>query len=244
MNGFEVVWVLSVMLIAALVQSLGGFGFALLAVPLAAMVVDLRTAVVAVSIGSLFNVVVLSWRTRRDINRPLAMRFNLPALIGMPLGLVVLTKADQRPLKIGLGVLIIVATVALIRGAATVQPAKWIDVVAGWLAGVLSTATGTNGPPLVLASQMHRLAPDVFRATLAFTFVVSGSISLALFVASGVVTRPGVALALGAIPLIIVGQRVGLGLQPKLAGRRFDRLVYGLLMLSGLSVGVSGLLAG
>lgn len=44
MSTTAIVWVLAVMLFAALVQSVGGFGFALLAVPLAAIAIDLQTA--------------------------------------------------------------------------------------------------------------------------------------------------------------------------------------------------------
>lgn len=67
---------------------------------------------IVVSLGSLFNVVILSWRTRREIDRGLARRFNVPAVFGMPIGLAVLSVVDQRPLKIALGIVIIVATVA------------------------------------------------------------------------------------------------------------------------------------
>ena len=235
---------LVVMMFAALVQSVGGFGFSLMAVPLAAIAIDLPTAVVVVSIGALLNVSMLCWRTRHDVNRGLAVRFNVPALFGMPIGLAVLTLVDQRPLKIALGAIIIVATLSLMRGAANLEPRRWLEMLAGWLSGILSTATGTNGPPLVLASQMRKLEPPVFRATLAFTFTLSGSVTLVLYFVASLVTRTEVVLALAAIPLIVIGQQVGLRVQPAFSGRRFDRLVYGLLLLSGVSVGVSGLLAG
>ncbi|MFM7898228.1 MAG: TSUP family transporter, partial [Actinomycetota bacterium] len=160
----------------------------------------------------------------------------------MPIGLYVLANVAQRPLKIVLGVIIIVATLALMRGAANIAPRRWIEVLAGWLSGILSTATGTNGPPLVLAAQMRGLTPDVFRATLAFTFTLSGSLSLLMYVAAQLVTREALLLALTAVPLIVVGQRIGIHLQARLSGRRFERLVYGLLFLSGASVGLSGAL--
>jgi uncharacterized membrane protein YfcA len=239
-----VAWVLAVMLFAALVQSVGGFGFALLAVPLAAIGTELQTAVIVVGLGSLLNVVILSWRTRREIDRSLARRFNVPAVIGMPIGLAALTLVDQRPLKMALGIVIIVATVALLRGAANVAPRAWLEVLAGFASGILSTATGTNGPPLVLASQMRGLAPDAFRATLSFTFAVSGTISMVMFVAAGLVARDEIVLTVAGVPAILLGQRAGLRLQPVFSGRRFDMLVYGLLLVSGVSVGVSGLLAG
>lgn len=240
MNAPDVAWVLAVMLFAAFVQSVGGFGFSLMAVPLAALAIDLQTAVITVSLGSLFNVCILCWRTRRDVDRGLAKRFNVPALFGMPIGLAVLTLVSQRPLKVVLGAVIIVATVALMRGAANLTPRPWLEVLAGWLSGILSTATGTNGPPLVLASQMRGLTPDTFRATLAFTFAVSGAVSMVIFVAAGLVTSAELLLAAAAIPLILCGQYLGTHAQPLFHGRRFDRLVYALLLLSGVSVGLSG----
>jgi len=66
---------------------------------------------------------------------------------------------------------------------------------------------------------------------------------MVLCFAAGLVGGDEVALAVGAIPLIICGQRLGMRAQPVFSGRRFDRLVYGLLFVSGLSVGISGLLA-
>lgn len=242
MNAPDVAWVLAVMLFAAFVQSVGGFGFSLMAVPLAALAIDLQTAVITVSLGSLFNVCILCWRTRRDVDRGLAKRFNVPALFGMPIGLAVLTLVGQRPLKVVLGAVIIVATVALMRGAANLSPRRWLEVLAGWLSGILSTATGTNGPPLVLASQMRGLAPDTFRATLAFTFTVSGAVSMVIFVTARLVTSTELLLAAAAIPLILCGQWLGTRAQSLFHGRRFDRLVYALLLLSGVSVGLSGVL--
>ena len=242
MSPFDVAWVLGVMLFAAFVQSVGGFGFALMAVPLAALAIDLQTAVITVSLGSLFNVCILCWRTRLDIDRGLAKRFTVPALFGMPIGVAVLTLVEQRPLKVVLGAVIIVATGALMRGAANLTPRRWLEVLAGWLSGILSTATGTNGPPLVLALQMRRLTPDAFRATLAFTFMVSGAVSMAIFVVAQLVTGTEILLSATAIPLILCGQYLGTRAQVLIHGRRFDRLVYMLLLLSGVSVGLSGLL--
>jgi uncharacterized membrane protein YfcA len=243
MSTAAIVWCLSVMMLAALVQSVGGFGFALLAVPLAAIVIDLTTAVIAVSIASVFNVATLVLRVYKDIDRATAVRFNVPALLGMPFGLVILAMVNQELLKILLGALIVVATVALMRGAGNLRHHLWVDVLAGWLSGILSTSTGTNGPPLVLAAQMAKLSPASFRATLTFTFLVSGPISLVFFAFAGYFSRTALLLAGGSIPLIIIGQYFGLRLRKHVDGQRFERLVYLLLLLSGLSVGISGALS-
>jgi len=243
MSAVDIAWCLLAMGLAAVVQSVSGFGFALMAVPLAAIAINLTTAVIAVSIASVINVSMLVLRNYKDIDRGLAVRFNVPALFGMPFGLVVLATVEQQRLKVVLGVLIIIATLALMRGAGSVAARAWIDVVAGAISGVLAASTGTNGPPLVLAAQMRKLSPDVFRATMSFTFVVSGPLSLIFFAFGGYFSWSAVWLAAGSIPLLIIGQVIGLRVRPLINGQQFARFVYLLLLLSGVSVGLSGLIA-
>jgi len=243
MSAVDIAWCLLAMGLAAVVQSVSGFGFALMAVPLAAIAINLTTAVIAVSIASVINVSMLVLRNYKDIDRGLAVRFNVPALFGMPFGLVVLATVEQQRLKVVLGVLIIIATLALMRGAGSVAARAWIDVVAGAISGVLAASTGTNGPPLVLAAQMRKLSPDVFRATMSFTFVVSGPLSLIFFAFGGYFSWSVVWLAAGSIPLLIIGQVIGLRVRPLINGQQFARFVYLLLLLSGVSVGLSGLIA-
>ncbi len=241
MSAVDIAWCLFAMGLAAVVQSVSGFGFALMAVPLAAIAVNLTTAVIAVSIASVINVSMLVLRNYRDIDRGLAMRFNVPALFGMPLGLVVLATIEQQQLKVVLGGLIILGTLALMRGAGGITARAWIDVMAGAISGVLAASTGTNGPPLVLAAQMRKLSPDVFRATMSFTFIVSGPLSLIFFAFGGYFSWPAVWLAAGSIPLLVVGQIIGLRIRPLINEKQFARFVYLLLLLSGISVGLSGL---
>ncbi|NCX79105.1 MAG: hypothetical protein EBW96_04275, partial [Actinobacteria bacterium] len=75
MSTDQVLWCLAVFAVAACVQSIGGFGFALFAVPLMALVIDLPDAVIAGSIASLANVVVLSLRSVADVEWSVARRF-------------------------------------------------------------------------------------------------------------------------------------------------------------------------
>lgn len=241
MSTGQLVWCLAVFVVAACVQSIGGFGFSLFAVPLMALAIDLPDAVVAGSIASLANVVVLSFRSRADVEWSVVRRFNVPALFGMPLGLWVLVHVDEGLLKVALGIVIVVLIVVLMRTRTTKQPRPIVEVVAGWCSGVLSTSTSTNGPPLVFAAQLRGMPPDQFRATLSFTFVLQGSISLAAFVLADEVSREALLVALWGLPLVAAGQWLGVRIRPRVRDRRFVRLVYVLLGLSALSVSWSGL---
>jgi uncharacterized membrane protein YfcA len=70
--------------------------------------------------------------------------------------------------------------------------------------------------------------------------VVSGPISLVFFAVAGRMSQAAIALALGSIPLIVLGQQLGLRVRPRVHGTTFERLVYVLLLLSGISVAGSG----
>jgi uncharacterized membrane protein YfcA len=159
----------------------------------------------------------------------------------MPLGLWVLVHADEGLLKVGLGVVIVVLIVVLMRTRAKNQPRPIVEVVAGLCSGVLSTSTSTNGPPLVFAAQLRGMQPDQFRATLSFTFALQGAISLAAFVIAGEASREAVLVALLGLPLVAVGQWLGVRIRPRVQGKRFEQLVYVLLGLSAVSVSWSGL---
>ena len=51
-------------------------------------------------------------------------------------------------------------------------------MTAGFTGGILSTSTGTSGPPIVIALSAKQLEPAVFRATISAIFLVQGSAAL------------------------------------------------------------------
>jgi len=68
MTTTQVVLVLLIIFATSVVQSVAGFGFALLAVPLMVVVIDLQSAVIVSSfVGTLSNL-LQSWQLRRNID--------------------------------------------------------------------------------------------------------------------------------------------------------------------------------
>jgi uncharacterized membrane protein YfcA len=150
----------------------------------------------------------------------------------MPFGLAALLLAPADLLRAGVGVTSIACAAALAAGVAPRAGGPIAEVLTGGVAGILSTSTGMNGPPVVLWLQQRGLAPDVFRGALAGFFLVSGTVSLAAFLASGVVTQPAVLLAAVALPAVLVGHRIGARLAARIPVDRFRRLVLVLLVLT------------
>jgi uncharacterized protein len=229
------VWlgVFGVVALAAAAQAVSGFGFALIATPLVAVLADPKAAVVGLTMVGLVLVAQLSLRGRGHVDRPTVGAVTVAAIVGMPLGLLVITNADDRVLTIAIAVAVIAFSLLLWRGA-RVPAGRGTDAAAGFTAGILSTSTGTSGPPIVIALSAKRLEPMVFRATISAIFLVQGSASLVFFAIGGQITRDAVWVALASLPGVVVGSIVGERGFRRLDTPTFRRVVLGMLFLSGI----------
>ena len=237
------VWVgvFAVVAIASAAQAVSGFGFALIATPVVAVLAGPKAAVVGLTMVGLVLVAQLALRGRGHVERPTVLVLTAAAIVGMPLGLLVLTHADDRALTIAIAVAVIGFSLLLWRGA-HLPASRGTDVVAGFTAGILSTSTGTSGPPIVIALSAKELSPAVFRATISAIFLVQGSASLVAFALGGQITRDALSVALAGLPGVIVGSIVGERGFRRLDTPAFRRVVLGMLFASGLIALVGALL--
>jgi len=219
--------------IAAFVQMLAGFGFALLAMPVMTLAIPVEEAVVILSILSLATTAWQSIHLRQDSDRPLARRLIIASFVGMPLGLVILNVVDDTALKIVLGVAVLIATALLARRLNLSHVGPGLDIACGFTSGVLNTSLGTNGPPLVFDLQARGIEPDAFRATISTVFVYGNMLALTLFVLDGKVTGDDLRAALVAAPAWLLGQALGWPARKHVHGERFRWLVLVLLFAAG-----------
>jgi uncharacterized protein len=236
----EVVAVVIVVFLAASVQITTGFGFSLTAVPLMALAVDTRTASMVASVLSMTTSSLQARQGRADVVWPVARRLCVAAVCGMPLGLLLFARADERVLRLFLGVTTLVLVGLLLHGIDLSRSGRTIDWVAGSIAGVLTTSLSTNGPPLVFVLQGRRLTPTQFRSTITTVFTLTGLIGLAGRAAIGGFTRAVVIACLAAPLPLIAGTATGFRLRRLLDPERFRRVVMGLLVLAAVSAIVAG----
>ena len=235
MTTTQMVLVLLIILATSVVQAVAGFGFALLAVPLMVVVIDLQSAVIISSfVGTLSNM-LQSWQLRRNINRNMTRRFVLATAVGSPVGLLLFVYANQSALKIVLGLSILFGVFVLSRGLELQHVSSWLDWIMGILSGVLLMATSTNGPPLVFVLQARRIDPATFRATLNMVFLVSATFGLVMFGLAGEILRSDVNVAAFAIPAMVIGVSTGVVIRKYVQQELFKKIVLFLLTIGGLS---------
>jgi uncharacterized membrane protein YfcA len=213
-----------------MIQTVTGFGFSLLAVPIMSMAVPTELAVVISATLSTFTSGGQAWTERHHGDRPTIKRLVLSAFVGMPFGLVILTFATSQQLKIGL---------VNLRGFRLERASMPVDLGAGFVAGVLSTSLSTNGPPLVMALHARHFTPQVFRGTISMVLVSVSVVSLALFAATGHFTTDVAWSLLVAGPALVVGFFLGHRIRGRIDPSRFRGLVTLLLAVTALVTIVS-----
>ena len=159
----------------------------------------------------------------------------------MPLGLWLLSDVDGRVMKGALGCAVLVGVVLTVKGADLQRLPQAFDIAMGAVSGVLSTATSTNGPPLVFLLHSRKYSPDNFRAVLNRVFTMSSIVSLAMFWLAGKITYDSILLALVSMPVMGIAVWAGTRSRKFVDQDQFRNLVIMLLLLSGVSAIVNAL---
>jgi uncharacterized protein len=228
------IWVGVAFALGSAAQAITGFGFALIAIPLASLVLSPTDAVVAQTLAGSLISFVMAWQYRTDLDRPTAARVTPWMIAGMPFGLLVATQVSDDALRLSVGVCVIGAAIAIATGVRIrSHRVRLVDGVAGAISGVLATTTGTNGPPLVITLAGRDTPPLSFRSTLQFLFALGNLVSLPLFAAAGQITSSGTRAGAIAIVPTVAGRLFGERIFRRLNPESFRTLVLVMLFLAG-----------
>ena len=230
----------AIVLAAAFVQSLSGFGFAIVVMPLLTLLLGIRTAAPLVAVTALTVYVINVARFRRAINGAEVLRLGLSSALGVPMGIWIVSNADATLVKQALGLLLILfALYSLARPAAawTLSP-RW-GYPAGFLAGCLGGAYNTPGPPAIVYGTLRQWPRDEFRACLQTLFLVNGLLVVASHLVAGHLTAPVLTYCLYTVPALALGILLASRVDSRVDRERFRTLVTVMILLLGLSLVLS-----
>lgn len=231
----EIVWICVVVAGASATQAISGFGFALIAVPLLSLFIDPQMSVVLATVVGAFSSTFQAITDRRHAQRKLVKRLAVTAYLGMPFGLVIFLVVSESVLRFIVGVVVLFASFALMRGLHISHTNKKIDWIMGWASGVLATSTSTNGPPLVFLLQAKKLSPESFRASINVVFSLTSFGAILLFAVSGNISPEDFAGIAISIPMLLLGLSIGFKVRSRINSEQFRVLVFVLLIVSALS---------
>lgn len=219
-----------IMFIATIFRTIFGFGEALIAVPLLALVLPIK---VAAPIAVLASIVIAGFIVARDwrhIHLKSAGWLILSTLLGLPIGLFLLKNVPEVFMKGLLGiVLIMFSGYSLLRPSRFLLPDDRFAWLFGLSAGIFGGSYGMNGPPLAIYGALRKWSPEKFRATLQGYFLPASALGMCGYAFTGLWTTEVSRLFLWSLPAIIIGIFLG-----RVATRRLDASRFGYLLHFGL----------
>ena len=227
--------------VAALLYTISGFGFAVLAVPLYLLLLDSAQAVqlaIILSTGLSFAAVPA---LRRTVAPTLLLRLTVGSLLGLPAGLYSFRHADPLLVRLGVGTTIL-AFALLIAGSrrkggrlpVAFARTSGRDLGAGAVAGMATALVGMPGPPLLIYLLLAGTAGQTVRATLLAFFALSYSATVVSHVVTiGIPAATWVTAGVLA-PVALLGGLAGRPIGDRLGADGFTRLAIALLTVAGL----------
>ena len=233
--------VATVIAAASFVMGLAGFGVALVAMAFLPFLMSPVTAVVLLTIYATVFALAIFIPVRRDFVPAGVVDLLVGTVLGTPLGVWVLATFPVAALNRLIGaVLVVVAVLEWVGVYPERLSGRWWALGAGLVAGIVGGAVGTPGPPAVLYATTQGWSPRTIKANLQAFFIVNQAVILAGYWWADLLTREAWRLAVEFAGPAAVGVALGMLLFNYVDQRRFRRIVFGLILFSGLALLVGG----
>lgn len=236
----------AIVFLASVLQRTVGFGFALLAVPLLTFAVPAKTAVVITFLDGAATSAWVLYHRRRRVDPEATRRLGIGAVLGAPIGVVILRVISPGGLRLVVGITTCVAAAWIIgssrrRAAVPARAPRWRTVSLGFVSGVLSTSVATNGPPVVYELRRRDLHGDAFRATVSAVFVIADVVGIPLLASAGLITVHTLVLAGISLVPCVAGIAVGAWISGRMEPSHFVWAADVLLLVTGVATVVRAL---
>ncbi len=227
--------ILIILFIAEFVRSSIGFGNALVAMPLLALLMDLQVATPLFALTSMTASLTILGSNWRDVQFKDAWRLNVGALLGIPFGIWVLNNVPQHTGVTILAVLIITyAVYSLWTPDLPYMAHDRFALGVGALAGLTNAAFNVAGPPIVVYGSLRRWNPTTFRATMQSFFVPTGFGVLLGHALSGLWTDTMLSIFVFSIPVVLLATVTGGFVNQRLPHKSFRKIINVFLIIVGV----------
>ena len=227
--------VFGVIFFAVFVQSMSGFGYALVSMALLPGIVGIQVAAPLVALVGIPLEFMLLLKYRSALNFYAVWPLIIASLFGIPLGIYVLKRVDEEIVLTILGIVITgYALYSLLEIKLPQMNHPTWAYGSGFFAGLLGGAYNTAGPPVIVYGNCRRWLPAEFKGNLQSFFLVGTLFVAAAHALSGNLTEVVLVDFLWVLPPIGLGFVAGTSLDRYINPAIFRKVVLVLLVLMGL----------
>ena len=224
-----------VIFLAALTQSITGFGFAIVSMSFLPKIIGLQTAVPLVTLVSVIANIVIWFSYRRDYNFKAVKQLIIASLIGTPVGVLLLDYIPEVIALKGLGIIILGYIIYdwLNLTLPSFKSAIWAYLF-GAMSGILNGAYTVGGPPVIIYANCRRWHLLEFKGNLTAVFFFSSLLAALTHGWQGNITISVAQFAVYSFPGFAIGLWLGIILSSKINPFIFRRITLALLIVAGL----------
>ena len=237
-------WFLAIgaLVFAAFIRGATGFGLALVLTPFLILIMDPKAAIpVILLLAQLSNIVILASCFRRVNTKRLLPMF-VGSLLGVPVGVFIIIVISTAVLKILIGGMTILFSLLLaFKLTPRFANERLASGIAGFLCGMLTTAAGLGGPPVILFMHNQKWPKEEIYPNLSAFFLISTGASLIGLSLSGLVTHQILLTSASLIPGLVIGVFLGM-LTFKHVNESYFRILSMMVIIgAGVLAALSGL---
>lgn len=214
---------------AAAVQGLTGAGYALVAAPILLILAPDMVPVPLLLVEFVLMIAIVA-REYHAIDLRTLSGALVAAFPGAVVGVSILANWPARTVNILTGAVITIAAALALRGA-TIPMTRWTMVGAGFGAGAMNSIAGMPGPPITLVYRPSDTAQ--LRTNLSLSFLVMSIFSLTMLYVERIGTLQSLTTAVQFIPAVVIGFVVARLFVHRVPGKRINRAVLWMTLLSG-----------
>jgi len=241
---------LALFFLGSYIQTVTGFAFGLIVIGLSSVLglADLAFVAFITSALSLANTGIALRGHTRHVYRPAVLAMLATAIPFTALGLWLLDRFSRdglNTLQLLLGITLVVSCLMMmLKPKPRAKVNGWFAfATAGAISGLLGGLFATYGPPVAYLMYRQPLALLNIRLTLLMTFAVTSIIRITLALPYlNNLQEVSLMVALG-LPVVVIATLIGRRFGPPLSELWMRRLAFTLLLGSGVSLMVSGLMA-
>lgn len=237
----HMIWIAAAILGAYIIRGMSGFGAGLISAPLLAFVLPIH---VVVPLSGLIVFVLFIFLTIRDRHSVIWRELKLlapPTVVGVIAGLFLFKSLDNHLLLTMLGGFLILYALYIIAVQVLGLPQfrcseRWALPV-GFTGSFFDTMFGGGGGTLVVIYMHARgIGRIEFRATVATLWFIEMIARIGGYGIAGYYTREVLIMVAALLPVMWAGTWIGERLGNRVSPQVFQRILAGLLMVSGVSL--------
>ena len=226
---------LSLAFLSEIIGTISGFGSSILFVPIASLFFDFKTVLGITAVFHVFSNLSKIVLFRKSINKEIALKLGIPAVIFVIIGAWLTTLIPTEKLSLFMNMAIVLLSIYLmINFNKPIQQNNTNLYIGGTVSGFLAGLVGTGGAIRGITLAAFQLPKEIFIATSALIDLGVDSSRAAIYVGSGYFMKEYLFLIPFLIGISILGSYIGKLILVKTSERIFRFIVLGVIIITAL----------